>query len=230
MTGRFSDRSAAGRLLAERLSGYAGRPDVLVLALPRGGVPVGYEIARMLAVPLDVLVVRKLGVPGHEELAMGAIATGGVRLLNQQAIAALGISPEAVLAVDRREQSELERREKSYRGTRPPLNVAGKTVILVDDGIATGSTMQAAIGSLRHRGVRRLVVASPVAPASVVATLSHVADEVTCVLTPEDFGGVGWWYDDFSQTGDGEVHRLLDAAATRPSLPESTPLPLSRRP
>ena len=230
MIGRFANRTEAGRLLAARLSGYAGRPDVLVLALPRGGVPVAHEIARSLAAPLDVLVVRKLGVPGHEELAMGAIATGGVRLLNQQAIATLGIPPEAVMEVDRREQAELQRRERSYRGTRPPLEVSGKTVILVDDGIATGSTMQAAIGSLRHRGVRRLVVAAPVAPASVVATLHHVADEVTCVLTPEDFGGVGWWYDDFSQTSDEEVHRLLDAAASHPFPTIPVPGPLTRTP
>lgn len=212
MIGRFSNRSEAGRILAAKLTGHEGHGDAVVLALPRGGVPVGFEIARRLDLPLDVLIVRKLGVPGHEELAMGAIATGGVRLLNRQLIAAFGISPEAVMEVERKEQAELMRRERSYRGERPPLDVAGKTVILVDDGIATGSTMQAAILSLRQRRIARLIVAAPVAPADVVRHLGGQADEVLCAIIPQDFGGVGWWYDDFSQTSDEEVHRLLDTA------------------
>lgn len=222
MIGRFSNRSEAGRILAAKLLGYEGRGDAVVLALPRGGVPVGFEIARRLCLPLDVLIVRKLGVPGHEELAMGAIATGGVRLLNRQLIAAFGISPEGVMEVERKEQAELTRRERSYRGERPPLDVAGKTVILVDDGIATGSTMLAAILSLRQRGIARLIVAAPVAPDDVVRHLRGQADEVVCAVIPQDFGGVGWWYDDFSQTGDEEVHRLLDAAQNNHDAPAHT--------
>lgn len=229
MITRFRNRSEAGRLLAMKLTHLADHPGLLVLALPRGGVPVAFEVARALHAPLDILVVRKLGVPGHDELAMGAIATGGVRLLNQPVIAALGITPEAVMEVDHREQAELQRRELSYRGSRPPLDVTGRTIILVDDGIATGSTMQAAITSLRHRGIRRLVVAVPVAPDSVVTNLGRLADEVVSVLMPRDFGGVGWWYDDFSQTSDGEVHRLLDDAAAASSLPGPSPMPITRK-
>ncbi len=212
MIGRFSNRSEAGRILAARLLDYEGRDDAVVLALPRGGVPVGFEIARRLHLGLDVLIVRKLGVPGHEELAMGAIATGGIRLLNRQMIASLGIPQEAVGDVEQREQAELARRERSYRGELPPLDVAGKTVILVDDGIATGSTMLAAIHSLRQRGIARLIVAAPVAPADVIHHLRQQVDELHCAIIPGDFGGVGWWYDDFSQTSDEEVHRLLDTA------------------
>ncbi len=209
---RFHDRSDAGRQLALRLRQFGGSPDAIVLALPRGGVPVGFEVARALNIPLDVLLVRKLGVPGQEELAMGAIASGGIQLLNNALITALGIGAEAVSAVQQREQAELSRRENAYRRGRPLVDVTEKTVILVDDGIATGSTMQAAIASLRQRNVRRIIVATPVAPTTVVDAIRNVADEVVTVMTPRDFGGVGWWYEDFSQTGDEEVHRLLEAS------------------
>jgi len=214
---RFHNREEAGRLLALRLSHYANRRDVIILALPRGGVPVGYEVSHALNTPLDVLVVRKLGVPGHEEMAMGAIATGAVRLLNLPMISALHITPHSVVEVERRELAELERREKLYRGSRPRLETSGKTVILVDDGIATGSTMQAAIASLRQRQVERIVVATPVAPPSVLEIIRQLADEVVCALTPEDFRGVGQWYDDFSQTSDEEVHFFLSASASEPT-------------
>lgn len=215
---RFRDRSEAGELLALELAHLAGRGDCVILALPRGGVPVGYELSCILHAPLDILVVRKLGVPGNEELAMGAIATGGVKLLNEGLVAALGIPSSAVAAVESKELTELSRREAAYRGNRPPLDVTGKTVILVDDGIATGATMQAAVEAVRRRGARRIVVAAPVAPSSVVAMLRHHADEVHCVLTPEDFGGVGWWYGDFSQTEDEEVRKLLEETS-RTGLP-----------
>ncbi|MEI6375885.1 MAG: phosphoribosyltransferase [bacterium] len=214
---RFHNREEAGRLLALRLSHYANRSDVIILALPRGGVPVGYEVSHALNIPLDVLVVRKLGVPGHEEMAMGAIATGAVRLLNLPMISALHITPHSVVEVERRELAELERREKLYRGSRLRLETSGKTVILVDDGIATGSTMQAAIASLRQRQVERIVVATPVAAPSVLEILRQLADEVVCEMTPEDFRGVGQWYDDFSQTSDEEVHFLLSASAPEPT-------------
>jgi len=214
---RFHNREEAGRLLALRLSHYANRRDVIILALPRGGVPVGYEVSHALNTPLDVLVVRKLGVPGHEEMAMGAIATGAVRLLNLPMISALHITPHSVVEVERRELAELERREKLYRGSRPRLETSGKTVILVDDGIATGSTMQAAIASLRQRQVERIVVATPVAPPSVLEIIRQLADEVVCAMTPEDFRGVGQWYDDFSQTSDEEVHFFLSASASEPT-------------
>ena len=208
---RFHDRKKAGQLLALQLARYKGCSDVLVLALPRGGVPVAHEIASVLHCPLDVLVVRKLGVPGHEEMAMGAIATGGIRLLNPDIVSALGITPEAVEDVERKEEAELFRRERSYRGNRGLLDTSNKTIILVDDGIATGATMQAAIASLRQRRVRKIIVASPVAPYSVVLSLRRVADDVVTMLNPEDFGGVGRWYEDFSQTTDEEVQQLLEA-------------------
>ncbi len=208
---RFHDRKKAGQLLALQLARYKGCSDVLVLALPRGGVPVAQEIASVLHCPLDVLVVRKLGVPGHEEMAMGAIATGGIRLINPDIVSALGITPEAVEDVERKEEAELFRRERSYRGNRGPLDTSNKTIILVDDGIATGATMQAAIASLRQRRVRKIIVASPVAPHSVVLSLRRVADDVVTMLNPEDFGGVGHWYEDFSQTSDEEVQQLLEA-------------------
>ena len=208
---RFHDRKKAGQLLALQLARYKGCSDVLILALPRGGVPVAHEIASVLHCPLDVLVVRKLGVPGHEEMAMGAIATGGIRLINPDIVSALGITPEAVEDVERKEEAELFRRERSYRGNRGPLDTSNKTIILVDDGIATGATMQAAIASLRQRRVRKIIVASPVAPHSVVLSLRRVADDVVTMLNPEDFGGVGRWYEDFSQTSDEEVQQLLEA-------------------
>ena len=221
---RFQSRQNAGELLALELAGHVGEKECLVLALPRGGVPVAHEIARVLNLPLDVLVVRKLGVPGHEELAMGAIASGGIRILNREIIARLGLSQVAVSEVERREMIELERRERSYRGNLPPLDVGGKSIILVDDGIATGSTILAAIGSLRRRGVKRITVAAPVAPESVVTELCKVAEEVVCVVSPKDFGGVGWWYEDFSQTSDDDVHRLLEINETlRPASPCRSP-------
>jgi putative phosphoribosyl transferase len=208
---RFRDRKEAGQLLALELLQYKDSRDVLILALPRGGVPVAHEIASVLHCPLDVLVVRKLGVPGHEEMAMGAIATGGIRLINPDIVSALGITPEAVEKVERKEEVELFRRERSYRGNRSPLDTNNKTIILVDDGIATGATMQAAIASLRQRRVRKIIVASPVAPRSVALSLRRVADDVVMVMKPEDFGGVGRWYEDFSQASDEEVQQILEA-------------------
>lgn len=220
---RFQNRREAGELLALELSHHANEKDCIVLALPRGGVPVAHEIALVLHLPLDVLIVRKLGVPGHEELAMGAIASGGIRILNSNIISAFGLSPAAVAEVERCEWIEMERREKSYRGNLPPLDVAKKTIILVDDGIATGSTVQAAIAALRQRAARRIIVASPVAPESVITTLEAIADEVVCVLKPRDFGGVAWWYDDFSQTSDEEVHHLLERNGKSYSTPTTHP-------
>ncbi len=208
----FRDRIEAGQRLAQRLTNYANRPDVLVLALPRGGVPVGYEVARTLNAPLDVLVVRKLGVPGQEELAMGAVASGGVRVLNRRVVETLGISDEVIDAVAAREQRELERRERAYRDDRPALDVSGRTVILVDDGIATGSTMQAAVEALRQMGVGCLVVATPAAAGSTARKLRKDVDAWVGVMTPEDFSSVGQWYEDFSQTTDGEVRDLLRRA------------------
>jgi len=220
---RFQNRREAGELLALELAHHADEKGCVVLALPRGGVPVAHEIARVLHLPLDVLVVRKLGVPGHQELAMGAIASGGIKLLNREILTALALSQAAVAEVERRELLELERRERSYRGNLPPLDVQGKSVILVDDGIATGSTIRAAIISLRQRGARYIVVAAPVAPDSVVEELRKLADEVVCVLRPREFGGVGWWYDDFSQTSDEEVHRLLEVNGKASVPPITSP-------
>lgn len=228
---RFHNRREAGELLALELAHLAGKPDCVILALPRGGVPVGYELSCILHVPIDVLIVRKLGVPGHEELAMGAIATGGVKILNRSVVSAFGIDREVIATVEKRELEELGRREKTYRGDRPPLAVTGKTVILVDDGIATGSTVLAAIEAVRRRGADMIVVASPVAPPSVASMLRRHADEVHCVISPEDFGGVGQWYDDFSQTEDEEVRRLLEAAnPTGKSIGSGDPEPLFLRP
>jgi putative phosphoribosyl transferase len=209
-TERFADRRAAGRLLAERLTRYAGEEDVVVLALPRGGVPVGFEVARALEAPLDVFMVRKLGVPGHDELAMGAIATGGTRILNQQLISSLDIPGEWIEAVDARERREMERRERAYRGDRPPPDLTDRKVILVDDGLATGSTMVAAVRAVRQSDPERVIVAVPVAPPETIASLREEADEVITVLAPSGFGGVGVWYEDFSQTTDQEVIVLLD--------------------
>jgi putative phosphoribosyl transferase len=209
----FRDRRDAGQQLAERLVEWAGRPDVLVLALPRGGVPVGYEVARRLGAPLDVFVVRKLGVPGHEELAMGALASGGVRVLNADVIQSLGISTEVIEAVTAREAEELARRERAYRGDRPPAEVAGRLVILVDDGLATGATMRAAATALRDRGPSRIVVAVPVGAPDACEALGRVVDDTICLLRPVWFSAVGAWYDDFSPTTDAEVRELLERAA-----------------
>src|ERR1700704_4476012 len=205
----FRDRREAGRMLAGRLSAYANRPDVIVLALPRGGVPVAYEVARALRAPLDVFVVRKLGVPGYEELAMGAVATGGVRVLNDQLVSRLGIPNHLIDAVAARERQELARRERLYRGGRPPPNVSGRTVILVDDGLATGATMHAAIAALRQLRPARMVVAVPTASPETCEEMRAEVDDVICAITPEPFHAVGLWYQDFSQTTDEEVRGLL---------------------
>ncbi len=209
----YRDRRDAGKRLAELLSAYAQRPDVLVLALPRGGVPVAYEVARALNAPLDVFLVRKLGVPGHEEAAMGAIASGGIRVLNDEVIRALRIPEQVVEQVAAREQRELERRERLYRDDRLPPDVKGRTVILIDDGLATGATMRAALRALRHQRPARLIVAVPVGARSACLELLGEADEVICARTPEPFFGVGWWYQNFEQTSDQEVHELLAQAA-----------------
>lgn len=209
MPGLFLDRRDAGRRLAEKIAGYSHRPDVLVLALPRGGVPVAYEVARALNAPLDVFVVRKLGVPGYEELAMGAVATGGVRVLNNEIVEALGIPAPMIDAVAARERQELARRERLYRGGRPPPDVRGRTVILVDDGLATGATMHAAIEALRQQGPASIVVAVPTASPDTCEEMKKKADVVICAITPEPFHAVGRWYQEFSQTTDEEVRELL---------------------
>ncbi|MDB4959035.1 MAG: phosphoribosyltransferase [Myxococcales bacterium] len=209
----FLDRRDAGERLAEALQPLAGRSDVLVLALPRGGVPVGYEIATRLGLPLDVLVVRKLGVPGHEELAMGAIASGGALVINRDVVGPLGISEAMLQRVIARERAELERRERAFRDDRPPIDVTGKTVLLVDDGLATGSTMLAAVRALRARPIAGIMVAVPVAAPDVCEQFRREVDQIVCLATPEPFYGVGLWYDDFSQTTDEEVRELLERAA-----------------
>lgn len=217
MASRFRDRTDAGRRLAAELGGYAGRSDVLVLALPRGGVPVAYEVAAALGAPLDVFLVRKLGMPGHEEFAIGAIASGGVRVLNEDTLREYGVTHQQVDAVVEAEQRELERREQQYRGLRPFPDVAGRTVILIDDGLATGSTMHAAVRALREERPAHIVVAVPTAPPETCADLRAAVDEIVCLTTPEPFYAVGLWYEDFSQTTDDEVRMLLErAAATSP--------------
>lgn len=211
----FRNRADAGRALGERLAAYAGRPNLRILGLPRGGIPVAFEVAKSLDAPLDVFVVRKLGVPGHEELAMGAIATGGVRIVNQDVVSALGVSKETLDRVAEAEQAELVRREDAYRGSRPPLDVRGATVILVDDGLATGATMRAAVAAVRRQQPARVVVAVPVAAPATRDEFTREVDEIVCVATPDPFLAVGRFYDDFSQTTDGEVHDLLERAARR---------------
>jgi putative phosphoribosyl transferase len=210
---RFRNRAEAGGLLAELLRDYAGRDDVVVLALPRGGVPVGYEVAKALGAPLDVFVVRKLGVPGYEELAMGAIASGGVLVLDRHAIQSLDITEGDVQHAAEAELRELERRESAYRGDREPLDLEGKTVIVVDDGLATGSTMRAVAEAVRQLDPARIVVAVPVAAAETWNELREVLDEIVCAAMPRPFYAVGLWYDDFSQTSDEEVRGLLEQAA-----------------
>jgi putative phosphoribosyl transferase len=209
MVDRFQDRREAGRVLAESLREFAQDRNVLVLALPRGGVPVAYEIARALNLPLDVFIVRKLGVPGYEELAMGAIASGGVRVLNEDVVQRLGVSEHQIDQAAAREQQEIERRELEYRGDLPPINVAGKKIILVDDGLATGATMRAAVEALAAAGAMQIIVAVPVGSIEAVQRLAREADQVLCPLQPEDFAAVGQWYDDFSQTSDEEVRELM---------------------
>ena len=228
MRTQFRDRTEAGELLAEQLTSYANKPNVIVLALPRGGVPVGAQVARKLNVPLDVFVVRKLGLPGHPELAMGAIATGGVRVLNGDVINSLRVPDEVINAVTAEEYQELQRRERSYRDDLPPPEVEGKTVIIVDDGIATGSTMFAAIAALRQLNASRIVVATPTIARSTYDYLRKHADEVVAVIVPEEFYGVGQWYEDFSQTTDEEVHELLGVTNHR-AAPAVSMSALSRR-
>ena len=206
---RFADRRHAGAVLARLLQRFADRDDLVVLALPRGGVPVAYEVARALEAPMDVFVVRKLGMPGHPELAMGAIASGGVRVMNEDVFTWYRPSGAAIETVTRAEQAELERRERAYRNGRPPLAVEGRTVILVDDGLATGSTMRAAVLAIRRLRPARVVVAVPVGARETCEALRAIADEVVCALTPEPFSAVGLWYIDFSQTTDDEVRHLL---------------------
>jgi predicted phosphoribosyltransferase len=212
---RFKNRSEAGQFLAEQLSAYANRPDTLVLALPRGGVPVAYEVAKALGAPLDVFQVRKLGLPGHEELAMGAIATGGVRVRNPEVVEYLRIPDEVIDEVTARERQELERRERLYREGRPALSPRGRVVILVDDGLATGSTMLAAVLALRQQQPASIVVAVPVAAKQTCEELRAVADEVVCAVTPDPFYAVGLWYEDFAQTTDEEVRELLARAENK---------------
>ncbi len=211
-TMRFRDRDEAGELLGRELARrLVRRDDVVVLALPRGGVPVAYGVARALDAPLDVFIVRKLGVPGHEELAMGAIASGGVRVLNRDVLDYMPVPQRMIDAVAEREQQELERREREYRGARPPLDVKDKSVVVVDDGLATGSTMRAAVAALRKMEPRRIIIAVPVAAESTCNDFraEGIADDVVCLRTPEPFQAVGLWYSDFTQTSDDEVHELL---------------------
>ena len=211
----FPNRAEAGRLLAEKLENYVGRSDVVVLGLPRGGVPVAYEVAQRLGAPLDVFVVRKLGVPGFEELAAGAIASGGVRVLNEDVVRALPNADQLIESVTEKETVELERREQTYRDGRPAPELRDRVVILVDDGLATGATMRAAVAALRQRGVAKIVVAAPVGAPETCRELEQEADETICAIAPEFFQAVGQYYEDFSQTSDEEVRELLSRAAQR---------------
>ena len=211
----FADRREAGKELASRLRKYAGRDDTVVLALPRGVVPVAYEIAEALDAPLDIFVVRKLGMPGHPEYAMGAIASGGIRVISDDVIRWYGISPAAIEAVAREELAELERREREYRRGRPVVDLRGRTAILVDDGLATGSTMRAAVQAVRVLEPARVVVAVPVGAPSTCDEFQEITDETVCARTPEPFSAVGLWYRDFSQTSDDEVRQLLEDHARR---------------
>lgn len=213
---KFSNRRDAGRQLAALLMNYKNDPHVLVLALPRGGVPVAWEVAQALHAPLDVFLVRKLGVPGQEELALGAIASGGIVVLNPFVIQRLQIEPRLIEDIAQREEQQLQRRERLYRADRPPPRVQGRTIILIDDGLATGATMRAAVTALRQQQAGRLVVAVPVASPETCADFQAEADEIVCALTPELFIAVGAWYEDFSQTTDEEVRELLQQAADQP--------------
>lgn len=214
----FRDRRDAGRQLAQKLSALAAEPDLLVLALPRGGVPVGYEVARALGAELDVFLVRKLGVPGHRELALGAIASGGVRALNEDIIQSLRLSDGTIETVTAEEQRVLERRERVYRSDRPRPAVRNRPIILVDDGLATGASMRAAIAALRQQGPRHIIAAVPVGPPETCREMDPLVDEFVCLITPHSFQGVGQWYEDFSQTSDDEVRELLACAAAETSM------------
>jgi putative phosphoribosyl transferase len=212
MRDRFEDRRDAGRALAAKLRQYSGRSDVVVLALPRGGVPVAFEVAEALDAPLDLFLVRKLGTPGYRELAMGAIASGGIRVLNDDVVRWYGIAPAAIDAVAQEEQRELERRELAYREGREPAVLEGRIVVLVDDGLATGSTMRAAVLAVKQRNPSKVIVAVPVGASETCRELSNDADEVVCARMPEPFSAVGQWYVDFEQTTDDEVRALLQSA------------------
>lgn len=213
---RFANRTEAGKLLADALSGYTGRSDILILALPRGGVPVAYEVAKALFAPMDLWLVRKLGVPGQEELALGALAGKNIRVLNYDIIDLLNIDETVIDTIVAREQAELERRNRLYRQGKPPPAIEGKTIIIIDDGLATGATMRVAISSLRQAGAARIIAAVPVGAASTCDKIEEEADQLICLHTPEPFYGVGQWYNDFSQTSDDEVLALLNNAATNP--------------
>ena len=232
MLTQFRDRTEAGKLLAAQLAAYANQQDPIVLALPRGGVPVGFEIAQALHVPLDVIVVRKLGVPGQEELAMGAIATGGIRILNKDVVQFLNIPDEVIDDITAQELQELERREHLFRGERPAYDVGGRTVILVDDGIATGATMHAAVAAIKQRQPTRIIIAVPTAAPSTCDEFAAEVDELVCVIRPEPFIAVGYWYRQFSQTSDEEVRSLLERAnqgtSTIPRRPQNTPTTWNR--
>ncbi len=219
----FRNRTEAGRVLAGMLQGYAGRPDLLVLGLPRGGIPVAFEIATSLDCPMDLFTVRKLGVPGREELAMGAIASGGIRVLNQDVLRGLVISDREIDMAAQREMQELERRESAYRGGRAPAAIASHCVILVDDGLATGSSMLAAVRAVRSQDPSRVIVAVPVAPPDICELMTQEADDVICAETPARFEAVGLWYQDFSQTSDDEVRELYEKAAQRFDQTEQSP-------
>lgn len=215
MGATFKDRADGGKKLAQELSQYGGRSDVVVLGLPRGGVPVAYEVAKELDAPLDVFIVRKLGVPGHEELAMGAIASGGVRVLNNEVVKGVNVSEDDIDRVARKEQRELERRESTYRGERPGIALQDKTVLLVDDGLATGASMRAAVKGLREHGPGKIIVAVPTAPPETCEAFKDLAEEAICLETPTPFMGVGAWYEDFPQTKDEEVKKILEKASER---------------
>ena len=215
----YHDRSDAGRRLAARLAHHAGDPSLLVLGLPRGGVPVAAEVADALGAPLDVYVVRKLGLPGQRELAMGAIASGGVRVMNERVLVAAGVTPVEVEEVIREEQRELERRERALRGDRPAPEVEGRTIVFVDDGIATGSTMRAAIAALRARGAGKVVAAVPIAASETCAEFAEEVDEIVCAATPDPVRAISLWYEDFDQTTDAEVRELVERAARRDAEP-----------
>jgi predicted phosphoribosyltransferase len=219
----YKNRSDAGKRLAAKLQIYARRPDVVVLGLPRGGIPVAFEVARELQLPLDVFVVRKMGVPGHEELAMGAIASGGIRVLNEDVVRSLNISRETIESVEKTQSEELKRREQLYRGNRPGLDVRDLTILLVDDGLATGATMRAAVQALRRQKPVSIIVAVPAAAPEACEELGEEADDIVCAITPDPFFSVGSWYQDFSQTTDEEVSQLLYLARkSEPNMREKS--------